>query len=437
MKFNIFFPLIISEILFCVSNTAQTIDPNYEVGTWQGFRDAAISYTFDDGTAKQFSVAIPMFNEYGFKLTMFTVINWSTGNWTSLQSAANQGHEIASHTLTHPHLGALTKDQQTTEVKNSRDQINSKIIGQKCLTIAYPYCETGDLSVTKQYYIAGRICSGYIERKSPTDFFNISSIVCGTQGNVKTIQDFNSKANSASNSKGWVVYLLHGIDNDGGYSPVTTEVLRGSLAYLDSNKTKFWVSSFGNVACYIKERNSISVKELSNSEGIITFSVTDTLDNEIYNYPITLRRILPDGWLSPEISQNGKAIESQIVEANSKKYIMFNVVPDEGDITFSKDNSTGFNYNETIKPLSPELFQNYPNPFNPVTTIEYEIAENSLATLNIYDVLGREVKRLVNDELSPGKYSTQFDGSNLPGGLYLCNLKAGLYSDTKKIIYLK
>ena len=51
---------------------SRTIDPNYAVGTWQGFRTAAITYTFDDGCSNQFAIAIPMFNEYGYKLTMYT-----------------------------------------------------------------------------------------------------------------------------------------------------------------------------------------------------------------------------------------------------------------------------------------------------------------------------------------------------------------------------
>ncbi|RJP61980.1 MAG: T9SS C-terminal target domain-containing protein [Ignavibacteriales bacterium] len=434
-KINVF--LLVGVTLITGRYLAQSIDAEYQVGTWQGFKSAAVSFTFDDGTPKQFSVAVPMFNEFNFQLTLFTVTNWSSANWTLFKSAANDGHEVASHTLSHPHLGALTNDQQTSEIKNSQDQIDTKISGQKCLTIAYPYCETGDLSITKKYYIAGRICSGSIERKSPTDMFNISSVVCGTQGSVKTIQDFNTKANSAVNSKGWVVFLLHGVNDDGGYSPVTGDVLRGALTYLDTNKTKFWVTSFGNVAKYIYERNCVSINELSKAEDKIILSVTDTLDNGIFNYPLSVRRVLPSDWISPEVTINGKIIESEIVEVSSIKYISFDVIPDEGEITISKSSSTGLNYELSPQNLKSELFQNFPNPFNPVTNINYLVENNSHVTLNIYDVLGREVETLVDKRLTPGRYTVQFDGSNLPGGLYFCNLKTDDYISTKKIIFLK
>ncbi len=435
LKINIL--LLLGVMLFSNSNLAQTIDADYQVGNWRGFKSAAVSFTFDDGTPKQFSVAVPMFNEFNFQLTLFTVTNWSSANWTLLQSAANDGHEVASHTLSHPHLGALTIDQQTSEIKNSQDQIDAKINVQKCLTIAYPYCETGDLSITKKYYIAGRICSGSIERKTPSDMFNISSVVCGTQGSVKTVQDFNNKANSAASTKGWVVFLLHGVDDDGGYSPVTSEILRGALAYLDTNKTKFWVTSFGNVAKYIYERNCISIKEISKAEDKIILSVTDTLDNEIFNYPVSVRRILPPGWISPEVSVEGKILESEVLEVSSVKYVSFDVVPDEGEITISNSNSTGLNNEAFPKKMNSELSQNFPNPFNPVTNINYQVSKSSNVTLNIYDVLGREIETLVDKRLNPGRYTVQFDGADHPGGLYFCSLRTDDYISIKKIIFLK
>ena len=65
------------------------------------------------------------------------------------------------------------------------------------------------------------------------------------------------------------------------------------------------------------------------------------------------------------------------------------------------------------------LYQNYPNPFNSTTTIKYELPEPAFVNLIIYDVLGREVKRLVNEEKPAGKYTVQFDAGNLSSGVYL------------------
>jgi hypothetical protein len=323
-------------LLVCNMGNSKTIDSPYEVGTWPGFRLGAVSYTFDDNCPNQFEIAIPMFEEFGFKMTLFTITNWAKDRWDSLQKASLMGHEIASHTVTHPRLNQMTIEQQTKELKDSQDVINEKIKDKKCLTIAYPYCVTGDISLCEKYYIAARGCQGFIEKSTPGNFMNISSIVCGNLGSLKTTENFTKKFEDTAASKGWCVLLFHGIDNDGGYSPVPSPILRETLEYLKTNKDKYWVETFLNVVRYIKERDDVSVKESSKKDESITIQVTDTLDNAIYNYPVTIRRPLPQGWQSAKVSQNNKAIEASIVETNSVKYVMFDVVPDGGDVVLTK-----------------------------------------------------------------------------------------------------
>jgi C1A family cysteine protease len=83
------------------------------------------------------------------------------------------------------------------------------------------------------------------------------------------------------------------------------------------------------------------------------------------------------------------------------------------------------------------LAQNYPNPFNPSTTIFYQLKYSGPVTIKLYDVLGREVKTLVNEEKSAGKYSVQFNGSNLSSGIYFYRMQAGSFVQTKKLLLLK
>src|SRR5690606_21043268 len=130
----------------------------------------------------------------------FPVVNWGP-NWTGMQAAALNGHEIASHTVSHTSLSGMAAEQQTTELRNSKQTIDSRITAQTCVTIAYPFCNTGNDSIVKQYYIAARGCQGAIEGRTPGNFMNISSIVCGDQGNVKTAADFKSRADNAANQR--------------------------------------------------------------------------------------------------------------------------------------------------------------------------------------------------------------------------------------------
>jgi hypothetical protein len=98
--------------------------------------------------------------------------------------------------------------------------------------------------------------------------------------------------------------------------------------------------------------------------------------------------------------------------------------------------------NEVVALNNFQLYQNYPNPFNPSTTIKYNILESGRATLKIYDLLGREIKTLVNEDQINGKYQVLWNGennfgSNVSSGVYFYQLKAGDFIQTKKMIYLK
>ncbi len=100
---------------------------------------------------------------------------------------------------------------------------------------------------------------------------------------------------------------------------------------------------------------------------------------------------------------------------------------------------------EKGKPLLPVLYQNYPNPFNPITTIEYLIPKvktqnfelGQYVKLKIYDVLGRELMTLVNQNQKPGNYKIHFNASQLPSGVYFYRLTIGKISITKKMVLLK
>jgi hypothetical protein len=99
--------------------------------------------------------------------------------------------------------------------------------------------------------------------------------------------------------------------------------------------------------------------------------------------------------------------------------------------------TTGIGESFTVHPLQFQLNQNYPNPFNPETNISYSISSSSFVTLKVYDSMGREVATLVKDQKQPGKYHTKFNGNNLSSGVYLCQLKAGSFTETKKLVMLK
>jgi len=91
----------------------------------------------------------------------------------------------------------------------------------------------------------------------------------------------------------------------------------------------------------------------------------------------------------------------------------------------------------TTVPQSYSLAQNYPNPFNPVTKINFAIPKQGFVTLKVYDMLGREVTKLVNEVKQAGTYSVDFDATRLSSGVYFYKLEAGGFVDTKRMVLIK
>ena len=96
--------------------------------------------------------------------------------------------------------------------------------------------------------------------------------------------------------------------------------------------------------------------------------------------------------------------------------------------------------NESVTDGLPESFdlnQNYPNPFNPTTRIAFDLPESSEVRLSVFDMLGRQVAVIVNERMTAGTHSVQFDASNLSSGMYLYRIQAGSFTQTQKMMLIK
>jgi hypothetical protein len=328
-----FFTLCIFGI-FSISAFA-AVEAPYEVGTWGNFAKGAISHTFDDYGMSGISQIAggksgqAAFDTYGFHATIFVVASM-VSNWTDLKTAFAKGHEIASHNNNH--------DSNQSGLAPSQKTIKQNVPGEMCVTIAYPNCNTpGDQQVL-QYYIAGRNCTAQINQKSPSNWAQINAKMFGSGqcGCPNDANSMNSFADQAASGNGWAVTCHHGIGSDSHSWAVTNlNAMKDHLSYLDKNRDKIWIETFGNVARYIKERNAASVAKKDSTANGITISVTDNLPDSIYNFPLSIRRPLPATWTTAVVMQKGSAVKDTVITDGTTKYVMFKAVPDGGDIVIS------------------------------------------------------------------------------------------------------
>ncbi len=157
------------------------------------------------------------------------------------------------------------------------------------------------------------------------------------------------------------------------------------------------------------------------------------------------------------VKYNTDGIQQWIAEYNnggvSLNYIYNLAVDDQANVYVTGKSDGGHGYSmATVKfvqsstqidpasvdtPESIRLEQNYPNPFNPVTKISYTIPRTQYTILKVYDILGKEVKTLVNEIKQPGTYEVGFDGSNFASGVYFYRIESGEYFESRRMIILK
>ncbi|MHB0937793.1 MAG: polysaccharide deacetylase family protein [Armatimonadota bacterium] len=258
------------------------------IARYQGAKNAAVSFTFDDGLRGQADIAVPMLNEFGFNSTFFVIAgltrenqsdpqvpmpeweSWDTASWEEWHAAADDGHEIGNHSWNHPYdLSKLTGAALEEQVLGSADVIQQKI-GMRPLTFAFPYNQWNPklLKYVQQYHVAAR-----------TTWWDYSYL--------QTFEYENQIIDSAIAYGEWVVPMLHGFYS-GEWGAVDPAGFRDHLAFVKSREPYLWVSTFSNISRYVTERANTTIQVLSITDYGIRFQLVTNLDTTIYHVPLTV-----------------------------------------------------------------------------------------------------------------------------------------------------
>ncbi|MCX8057325.1 MAG: M20/M25/M40 family metallo-hydrolase [Ignavibacteria bacterium] len=147
-----------------------------------------------------------------------------------------------------------------------------------------------------------------------------------------------------------------------------------------------------------------------------------------------------------KISSNGKPINVNLLSSNESEQIQLNYYSNGNSYKIVVSNNQKFalpsdvSYIKVKKLSQPKEFvlsQNYPNPFNPKTTINFKLPEDAKVTLKVYDIHGRIVETLIDENKNAGNHSINFDGSKYSSGIYFYELSAGKYKAIKKMMLVK
>ena len=366
-------------------------DPTATVLPVKGGRSGIVVLIHDDGIWSTAVTLDKLYHEYGLvgdvAMLSYKLYDTATGteksdeltNWRALMDT--ERWKIVSHSHTHTWWGTTTENEDGTytflededkmreEIVGSQEILRNLFPGQRVLTFAYPgftkeknyvdnvadkifeliYSEKSrkmlndtyisarsglglSLSVTtptlhwSRHYLGKVYASENAWNYFPAFGFSDSNIDSGKL--FKIVDGTTAKALS-------VLYTHKVVDElTGGSNEMTTEAMRSLCEYLSAKvkSGEIWNAHYEDAVLYVREATASRVK-LEGDENMLTVSLTDTLDDEIYNYPLTVRVNVPKEWKAAKITHNGEVFYAVAEKKDDEWVIDFDIVPDLGDAT--------------------------------------------------------------------------------------------------------
>jgi uncharacterized protein (TIGR02145 family) len=369
-------PFIVLILLMNILITGNIFAQSYggiTVKTWADNKKAAFSFTFDDGPMSQYTYAAPILDTFNFKGTFFIISGKMTdtlpgietyGTWGQFRSLTLQGHEVGSHSVTHPDLTTLPLGDTGTagtllyELYQSWKTIVQKIPNQKCITFSYPDLAYDSLVIleTSHYYSSARTGGNFPVDPSLTGLYYYKVVAKeplfnlprnSTADDLDELADFETYVDSVIKVGYWGLSEIHQVVPfsqigqmliNGEWYPMSTEWLTSLCQFMKqkSDSNLVWVETMGNVVRYEHEREGFLHDVLSETATEIQLHCYDTLDNSIYNYPLTVDITVPADWGKVVFTQGSSTDTLTTFTGAGITYVRAHVIPDGGTIILNK-----------------------------------------------------------------------------------------------------
>src|SRR5215470_292483 len=264
--------------------------------------------------------------------------------WDELRSLANRGYEFASHTVTHPRLAILDDANLVYELEKSRQDILDHLGYKHTFSVECPFGTEDRRAVNfalQRYQLARNYMpDSFVEdldRGSTADpTASRKEYVRWQRGPVtktpiELIKSWVDMSLAAGNV--WLVMVSHGVDGI-GWEPKTHSEINQYLAYMKSKENRLWIATFQDVAKYMRERMHADVHWYTDGDAI-SIVLRQSLTDESYELPLTLKTSVPPRWERVAVRQGGRSQVVPVVQDQGRSYVLYQAVPNGEVVTLA------------------------------------------------------------------------------------------------------
>lgn len=255
--------------------------------------------------------------------------------WEDYKLYAMQGHEIASHTVTHPRLAVLDEANMLYELEQSKADIKKYLGEASTFSAECPY-GTEDERVMEYAHkiypaLRNRMPEPWLEELNRSSDRNPgSSVKEYVQWQRGPLTDISMEIMKSwvdtclVHDNIWLVLVFHGVDGI-GWEPRTGDELREYFSYMKERENDLWVATFAEVTKYLRERKNTTVASTF-EEDHIKITITSDLDSSIYDVPLTLKTYIPKDWKEVNAQVGEVMIPLEVSEDKKGPYVLNSII---------------------------------------------------------------------------------------------------------------
>lgn len=271
-----------------------------------------------------------------------------TTTWEQYKSYSAQGHEIASHTVTHPRLAVLDEVNLMYELEQSKSDL-LKFIGEESIFSAE--CPYGTENERVMHY-AHQVYPS-LRNRMPEDWLeeiNRGSDMTPGESNKEYVQwqrgpltrttpaQMKAWTDTVMNHDNtWLVLVYHGVENL-GWEPKKREELVEYFSYLKTNEDQLWIAPFRNVTKYLRERKATEVEVDVESDELI-INLTCSLDTDTYQEPLTLKTYIPKEWSKVKLENGEESKDLEIMQDEKGNFVIYSASPNSQGLKLTNSKS--------------------------------------------------------------------------------------------------